>query len=106
MSPAPSRRPAGRHRSAADAAGAVPARDLRLLGVAEAAGMLGLTERAIRHRVARGVLPYRRLGARVLFVAAELEAFMSGLEGVTVAEALENIQARRSGAGLSSGGSR
>jgi hypothetical protein len=56
---------------------------------------LGRTEKAIRAEVARGALPHRRLGGRVLFVVAEVEAFLAQLPGVTVGEALANVAKRQ-----------
>lgn len=38
----------------------------RLLTASEAAAYLGLTEKALRHRVARAAIPVKRLGVRTL----------------------------------------
>lgn len=45
---------------------AAPAGDRRFVTVAEAATLLGLTERAVRSHVQRGRLAARRLGTRIL----------------------------------------
>lgn len=68
-----------------------------LLDVAAAAGLLGTTDKMIRARVARGLMPHRRWGGRIVFVRKDLIAFLAGLEGVTADEALANI-ARSGGA--------
>jgi hypothetical protein len=48
------------------------------------------TEKAIRARVARRQIPFRRLGSRIIFHRAELIAFLEKLDGVGVGEALAN----------------
>lgn len=65
-----------------------------VLDVAAAASLLGTTEKTIRARVARRTIPSRRWGGRVVFLRRELLAFLQGLEGVDVREALANEQAR------------
>jgi hypothetical protein len=63
--------------------------------VATIARELGDSEKGIRAKVARGLLPHRRLGGRVIFVRAELEGFLRRLPGVSADEALANIAHRR-----------
>jgi excisionase family DNA binding protein len=58
------------------------------------ASYLGVSEKAIRAQVARGVIPYRRLGGRVVFVVADIDAYLSQLPGVSPSEALANLAAR------------
>lgn len=65
-----------------------------VLDVAAAASLLGTTEKTIRARVARRTIPFRRWGGRVVFLRRELLAFLQGLEGVDVREALASEQAR------------
>jgi hypothetical protein len=60
------------------------------LDVTGTARLLGLTEKAIRARVARRQIPYRRLGARIMFNRRELADFIDKLAGVDVGEALAN----------------
>ena len=55
----------------------------------EAAEILGITQKALRARVARQAVPYRKLGGRVMFVRAELERFIEALPGVSLESALE-----------------
>ncbi|HUF93616.1 MAG TPA: helix-turn-helix domain-containing protein [Candidatus Limnocylindria bacterium] len=66
-----------------------------LIDVATVAAMLGTTEKAIRARVARRCIPFRRLGARIVFNRAELLDFLEKLEGVGVGEALANVAGRQ-----------
>lgn len=64
------------------------------LGLAEAALFLGITEKMIRGRVARGDLPHRRWGKRLVFSKRAIEAYFDQLPGLSVAEALEARKAR------------
>jgi len=65
-----------------------------LLDVPAAAQFLGFSEKALRSRVERRVVPFRRLGRRVIFVKRELESFIAALDGCDAAEAIANLQAR------------
>jgi len=47
-------------------------RPMRLLGVMEAAQLLGCSRRTIYGWVSAGRIPYRKAGRRVLFVESEL----------------------------------
>jgi excisionase family DNA binding protein len=51
----------------------------KLLGVGQAAAMLGLTDAALRMAVYKGQVPARRFGSRIVFVRAEIEAFIENL---------------------------
>jgi hypothetical protein len=53
--------------------------------------------KAFRAKVARGLLPYRRLGSRIVFVRASISDYLNRLPGVSVDEALENLKAREAG---------
>jgi hypothetical protein len=66
-----------------------------LLDVRHAALFLGVTEKTLRARVARRLVPFRRFGGRVVFVKKELEAFLSSLDGCTSDEAIENMRVRQ-----------
>jgi hypothetical protein len=46
------------------------------------------SEKMLRARIARGTVPYRRLGGRIVFLRSELVAFFASLDGVTVDEAI------------------
>ena len=60
----------------------------RYLDVAGAAVYLGMTEGAVYAAVARLQIPFRRLGRKLVFDIVELDAYMHGLEGVDVTEAV------------------
>jgi hypothetical protein len=66
--------------------------DLR--DIATQADLLGVTQKQLRSQVARGLIPFRRLGRRIVFRVEEISAFLDGLPGVSPAEALLNIAAR------------
>ena len=66
-----------------------------LLGIPEAAAYLGMTERATRWYVEQGLIPYRRLGGRIVFKRSELESFVDDLPGVTLAQARRAANARK-----------
>lgn len=66
-----------------------------VLGVKEAAIFFGTTEKAIRRRVDRRLLPCRRLGTRILFLKSELLEFVERLPGTSLEEARENEAMRR-----------
>lgn len=68
--------------------------DGELLDVIGAAALLGTSEKCIRSRTARGLLPHRKWGGRVVFLRAELLDFIGKLEGCTVREALDNVATR------------
>ena len=63
-----------------------------LLDVAGAAALLGYSEKAVRGRVARRLLPHRKDNGRVVLIRRELLEFLDKLPGVTVAEALANAK--------------
>jgi hypothetical protein len=62
--------------------------------VAGAAEFLGVTEKVIRARAARMLLPHHRRGERLVFVQRELEESFASLPGCSVASAIINISAR------------
>jgi len=64
--------------------------DGALLGVAEASRLLGNSERSLRALVANGVIPYKKLGGRVVFRRVELERWIETLEGVSPKDAEAN----------------
>jgi len=69
----------------------------KYLTVAEAAPPLGLTEKALRLRILRGQIPYRKLGTRVLISTEDLERFLNALPGKTVEEAVATCGGRGDG---------
>ena len=80
------------------------------LDVTATAEFLGVTEKQTRARIARGLIPHRIWGGRVITLPSELTEFLAKLPGCTVDAALANVRARESGAsrtnlsGISNGG--
>lgn len=66
----------------------------QVLDVVEAANLLGTTPKAVRQRVARRTLPFRKLGGRIIFLKEQLEEFVRDLPGCSVEEAQANMMAR------------
>lgn len=66
-----------------------------LLDVREAASFLGTSERSLRWHADHKLIPFRRLGRRIVFRRAELEAFVDRLPGVSLTEARHNANARK-----------
>jgi len=65
-----------------------------LVDVKDAAQLLGCSEKSIRARVARQIIPYKKLGKRILFARSELLEFIQDLPGVTMEEARSNLAKR------------
>jgi hypothetical protein len=65
-----------------------------VLDVAGAAELLGVTEKVIRGRAARMLLPHHRWGGRLVFIRRELEEFFDSLPGCSMESAIENINTR------------
>ena len=59
-----------------------------VLDVHEAAALLGASEKVVRARVARRLLPFRRSGGRIVFLREELLEFYRQLPGCTLMEAM------------------
>ena len=57
---------------------AAPVQD-KLLSIDSAAALLGLSPRALYHRVARRSVPFRKLGRKVVFSERDLLAFINDL---------------------------
>jgi hypothetical protein len=68
-----------------------------VLDVTTFATEFGDTDKGVRAKAARGLLPYRRLGGRIVFIRSEVEDFLRKLPGVSVDEALANLKAREAG---------
>ena len=66
----------------------------QLLGVREAASFLGVTEKTLRAKIDRRLIPCRRWGSRWVFRKSELDAWWETLQGCSLEEAMEN-EARR-----------
>ncbi len=65
-----------------------------ILDVASAAVFLGISEKSLRARVARRMIPFRRWGGRVCFLRSELLEFLHSLDGCRVDEALQSGRGR------------
>ena len=65
-----------------------------LMDVHTAASFVGVTEKDIRGKVSRRLLPFRRLGGRIVFIRRELESYLSALDGCPLEEALMNMRER------------
>ena len=66
-----------------------------ILDVPGAAELLGTTPKAVRQRVARRMIPFRKWGGRICFVRAELDSFIASLPGCDLEEAIHNEEAKR-----------
>ena len=62
-----------------------------LLNVTSAARLLGLTPKALRRRIDRRTIPFKKLGRRIMFVQDELWDFIATLEGCSCEEAKNNL---------------
>lgn len=51
---------------------------------------LGWSEKKTRGMVARKLIPYRKVGGRIIFIKRDLEHWLQTLEGCTVEEARQN----------------
>jgi hypothetical protein len=69
-----------------------------IMDVPSVAAYRGETEKSIRAKVARKLVPFRKQGGRVIFIKSEIDEFHRRLPGVTLEEALRNAAARN-GAG-------
>jgi hypothetical protein len=63
-----------------------------LMDLADAAAFLKATKRAVRGRVSRRQLPYRKLGRRLMFLRSELQRFVTELPGCSYTEAKRNME--------------
>lgn len=68
--------------------------DGALRDIAGQSANLGITPKTLRAQVARGLVPHRRLGGRIVFLADEVCEFLRRLPGVSAEQALANLAAR------------
>lgn len=66
-----------------------------ILDVRNGADHLGVKEKALRGLVARRLIPFRKLGGRIVFLRSELDLYLNRLPGVPLDEAMNNLEARR-----------
>jgi hypothetical protein len=57
--------------------------------------LMGDTELGVRGKIARGILPYRRLEGCVICLRSEILEYLQHLPGVSLEEACANVLARR-----------
>jgi excisionase family DNA binding protein len=60
----------------------------RFVSLSKAANYLGLTEKALRKRVERREIPFRRAGRKLVFDLLELDQWFANLPGTTLQEAM------------------
>ena len=66
-----------------------------VLDAATAAELYGGTERLWYSRAARGIVPFRKWGGRLVFLRSELDSFFADtLPGVSLEQAQANIKMR------------
>lgn len=65
------------------------------LDVRAASGFYGGTDKQTRGLVERRLIPFRRLGGRIVFLRSELEAWLQDLPGCTLDEARASREVRR-----------
>jgi hypothetical protein len=58
------------------------------------AAFIGETEKTTRAQIARGLLPHRRFGGRIVCLTDELTEYLRRLPGVTLDEAMRNVATR------------
>lgn len=61
----------------------------RFVSLRQAANHLGLTEKALRKRVERREIPFRRAGRKLVFDLFELDQWFANLPGTTLQEATD-----------------
>jgi hypothetical protein len=67
----------------------------QILDISAASIFLGITEKTLRSRVSRGLIPYRRWSGRIVFLRQELEDFfLKTLPGISLEQAQINEKAR------------
>ena len=69
----------------------------QVLDVRTASELIGTTEKCVRARVARRLIPFRRCGGRIIFMRDELLEYHRRLPGCGLDEALENCIVRQGG---------
>ncbi len=64
------------------------------MSLKQGAEFLGTTEKCLRRRIDRGLVPHRKVGRSILLWKSELEEWRQQLPGCDVQTALENLQNR------------
>ena len=68
---------------------------MKNLTVKETADRLGISERAVRQRINRKQLPFKRMNRRVFVPENDLNRFLEALPGCSVEEALQEMRLRQ-----------
>ncbi|WHZ25324.1 MAG: hypothetical protein OJF51_000119 [Nitrospira sp.] len=63
--------------------------------VAQVAELLNCSTKAVRHKVARRLIPWQKIGKRLVFKKTELDRFLKSLPGTSAVEAELNWKARQ-----------
>ena len=66
-----------------------------MLDVRSGSAYCGWSEKQMRGYIDRRLVPFRRLGSRIVLLRSELETFFVELPGCTLDEARANQEARR-----------
>jgi hypothetical protein len=66
-----------------------------LLDVRATAQFIGGSEKQVRGMVERRLIPFKRMGNRIVFLRRDIEAWLMALDGCSVESALENMARRR-----------
>lgn len=61
----------------------------KYLTTEQAADLLGRTPGAVRNLVLRRKIPFRKPSGRLVFIRAEIEAWVENAQGITLTEILE-----------------
>ena len=69
--------------------------DGAVMDVVHCGKYLGGSRGFVRARAERGLLPHRKWGGRLVFLRHEIDEFLDALDGVSVVEALENVEQRK-----------
>ena len=64
----------------------------KVLSFEEAKAILNIEDKALRQRIYRCQVPYKRWGGRIVFFRDELEQFLATLPGVSVQEAVARVE--------------
>jgi len=64
------------------------------MSVKQTAEWLGWTEKCLRGRISRHLIPHRKLGRNVILWRSEVEAWREQLPGCSVEQAIENLRNR------------
>ena len=67
------------------------------ISVKKGAEWMGTTEKCLRRRIDRGLVPHKKVGRSILLWKSELEEWRQQLPGCDVETALANLKSRNGG---------